>query len=140
MSTFQAIDLGQINSNGSLAITANLSSGNLAITQNITTGNLVVTQNISGGNLSITTNLTAANATVNGVSFIPTWTNITVNTAYTPLTSLNQLSYWTDPFGIVHLRGAIEANTGNVNLTSFTSGTNVANGLPLPAGAAEYGF
>lgn len=84
-------------------------------------------------NTIISANITAANATVNGVSFIPAYTNVTCNASYTGnVSGFANAGFWTDPFGICHLRGLIEP-TSNISLAA-ASAVNIANGFPTPGG------
>jgi len=113
------------------------------------TGNLFVTQNTFTGNLSVTQNATFANATVNSVNFIPVWTNMTVNNSGTGngvnawvgvQTGLDTAGFWTDPFGIVHLRGLLANGAQNVTFSNtIFLNTNIANGLPIPTTNVVFG-
>lgn len=79
----------------------------------------------------------------------PVWSAISCNCSVAPNTfsgvSTNNdvAGFWTDPFGIVHLRGLICANTstgvnvantkGNVTFANIAGfAVNIANGLPFP--------
>jgi hypothetical protein len=117
---------GAVNIAGSLNVTANIAN----------TGNLLVTQNTFTGNLSVTKNITCANITVNSISFIPVWTNATLNASYAALTNYNPPSFWKDPFGIVHIRGVLKP-AANLSFSSALN-VNIANGLPTPANASLF--
>lgn len=65
------------------------------------------------------------------------WTSATVNTSYNgAVATYNPVSYWADPFGIVHIRGVL-IGAVNVAVSTFQS-VNIANGFPLPANNSRW--
>lgn len=133
-----------------IALSVNTSAITNVISLNVSSnianvGNLAVTQNIVTGNLSVTKNIAVGNITMNSISFIPVWTSATANASGTSasgqncftgtVTGSDTAGFWSDPFGIVHLRGLL-ANSGAGNIAAYAGSpamnSNIANNFPAP--------